>query len=93
MNVMIRGALVALSLAGGVVPMAYAGYGTPQQPAATQEITQDTTTVPASRRYAGQSPMALGASDRPAIGNTRMPTRKAPIQSGNDFNFLEGGGG
>jgi hypothetical protein len=94
MNVIIRGGLVALSLAAGVVQLANAAaYSTSQEPAVNQPVPQDAASVPAGRAYAGQPVVTPGTSDRAGAGSMRMPGRAATIQSGNDFNFMEGGGG
>jgi hypothetical protein len=94
MNSMIRGGFTALSLMAGFAQMAHAAtYGTRQQPLATGGNPQGTTNVQTDRTYAIQNPMAPGANERIGAGSVQTPTRKTPLQSGNDFNWLEGGGG
>jgi hypothetical protein len=94
MNTMIRGGFTALSLLVGFAQMADAAtFGTPQQPSAKGGNPQDTTNVQTDRTYAIQNPMAPGANARIGVGSVPTPTRKTPAQSGNDFNWLEGGGG
>ncbi len=93
-NVIIRSGLVALSLTIGVLRMAEAAtYSPPQQPVAGQQIPQRLTGVPAGRTYASQSSIAIGADDR--IGNMNTPalTHNSTVQTGNNFNWLGGGGG
>jgi len=94
MNAIIRGGLVALSLAVGVVQLANAAANiTSQEPTANQPVPQNAPGVPAGRTYAGQAVATPGLSDRSSAGSMRMPSRAATIQSGNDFNFMQGGGG
>jgi hypothetical protein len=91
---MIRSVFAALSLTIGVVQMAQAAaYSTPNQPAAAQPAPGRTTNVPANRIYAGQSTMAIGAVDHAGDMSPPASTRKATTQSGNEFNWLGGGGG
>ncbi len=42
--------------------------------------------------YAARPPIGVGANGRVGGFDRPMPPHPAPQQSGNDFNFMEGGG-
>jgi hypothetical protein len=90
MNVIIRGALIALGLITGAAQMANAAGSVVQQPDATQPVSSDTRTAQMDRPYSGQ---ISGVNDRTRAAPMRTPGHNSTIQSGNDFNFMQGGGG
>jgi len=92
-NVMIRSVFVALSLTTGAVQIAYATQSRPHQPIAGRQTPQSTASVPTNRIYAGQSSMAIGAVGHAGTLSPSSSTGKGTIQSGNNFNWLGGGGG
>lgn len=94
MNAMTRSGLAAVSLAVGVVQMVHAAaYNAPQQPVASQQVPQDTKTVQSERVFAGRSPMAPLPNDRFGGGAIQKPNSLRALNSGNDYNWLAGGGG
>jgi hypothetical protein len=94
MNARIRAGFVALSLTVGAVHVAdAAAYSTQQQPGVTQPAPEGTTNAPVGRTYAAQHAVTPGANDRAGSGAIRKPGLPSTYGSGNDFNFMNGGGG
>lgn len=92
MNAMIRGCMTALSLTFGAIQWANAArYDTPQKPTESRHLPQDAPATQTARAFEIQP--SIGASDPVGAGSRAMPTAMRPLQSGNDFNFIGGGGG
>ncbi|HYZ25051.1 MAG TPA: hypothetical protein VE690_23150 [Rhodopila sp.] len=78
----------------GATPIAAhaAAYNTPQPPAAMRPPPAVAPAQP-SNTFAAQSTPAPDPTGRLGTGPTPLHAPKVQIQSGNDFNWLQGGGG
>ena len=93
-SALIRCGFAALSLAIGVTRLAHAAtYNMPQPTAADRQPSSPTVGGSVDRVYASQSGTPMGTDGHTGSMGVPAPTHKETVRSGNDFNWLAGGGG